>query len=173
MNNLANVILYHRTATTPASDPLYNTVAKLLAAKPAQCLEFIFPNDMLEGSRKRYENNIKHIPSSTPDGTRKASTQENGLKSSTLILRGNFKNPDADTDLKKLEIFAISSQIDTLHVFGHIGFFSPNATRLTLDPTPTIGYTIDYIETGRIGQRGSIYDFEVGLSIGGTIPVPT
>jgi len=165
-------MLYYRTAATPASNPTFATPALMLANAPLQCLEFVYPDKLLEGSRKRYENNIKHISAPNPNGTRKTSTQENGLREAYLIIRGNFKT-STDTEIKKLEEFSIRSQIDTVHVFGHIGFFSPNAVRLNLDPTPTIGYTIDYYEFGRLGQKGEIYDFEVKLSIGGTIPVPT
>lgn len=176
---MANAILYWRDNNSTLTE--YATVPLLLAGKPAQCIEFTYNMKHLEGVRRRFVTNITKILVPTSDGSRIIRKQENGLKEYSWTLRGLFRNPDENASLKKLETMRTQLQVTSLFPFGNIGIYSPNATRFSLDPNATSagsvsatqGFTIDYVEEGRLGQKADFYDFEVKLDFGGTVVVPT
>jgi hypothetical protein len=165
VSELADAILYYRTEATKKSiipDPV-NLPA-------AQKLVFTYPDKILEGSRLRGVNNIKQFPFSNSDGIKKVGIQVNGLLERPFILRGHFKNDTLNADMKKLLNFCSQKGVDTFHIYGQFGFYSPNAVALSLDPDDTVGYTIQTYDIGRLGRKDTIYDFELTLAFGGTVP---
>jgi|TARA_B100001750_G_C15424543_1_gene554774 hypothetical protein len=141
----------------------------------AQKLEFDFPDNVLESIKDSYVNNIVDIPVPISDGTRRVNKQENGMKSLTLTVSGVFKNPNSNADILKLKTIRQTPQLDEAHPFGRIGFYSPNATAYTLDPSATSsvnatqGFTISSVDIGFVGQKKTRYGFTVALSFGGTL----
>lgn len=178
---MPTALLYHRTIST-LSDTVGATTPELLLANHAsQVLEFDFPENILEGVKFAYENNMSDIPAPNSDGVKKINKQENGLRSIKLTINGVFKNAIPSTlnaDIAKLKNMAKLSQTDLKHVFGIIGFYSPNAAEFSLDPDATtgalpagkatIGYTLESFNLGYVGQQRTRYDFQVTLSFGGT-----
>ncbi len=175
---MPNALLYYRTPST-LSDTVGATTPELLLTNfPNQVLEFIFPENLLEGISFVYENNVISIPAPNSDGVKKISKQENGVRNISLVINGVFKNNKViNTDIGKLKNMAQLSQVDGKHVNGIIGFFSPNAPEFSLDPNATagalpigkatLGYTLESFRIGYVGQKTNRYDFSVNLSFGG------
>lgn len=162
--------LYYRTQATKSS--IY-TVSQLISLFPGQCLQFIFPNEMLEGISLTDANNINTFPTPINDGTRFLRQIDNGEKSFDFRIYGNFKNitPSVNTDIQKLQLMKNQLNSDQYHVFGNIGFYSPNAERFSYDVNNIWGMMIKDYHIERVARYGAIYDFWVDLSMGGTIPV--
>lgn len=173
---MADALLYYRTYPTPntpwagAPDTRAVTIPDPHNLPSGQILDFVFPNNMLEGVTKQFQKNVKKIPKANPTVNR-VDKQYNGMLGSQITLRGNFKNPDSNTDLKKLETFLTQYDIDGYHIFGNLGFYSPNALRYSFDPNNNQGYTVDKFTIGRFGIRNQIYDFEFTLDFGGIYTV--
>ena len=181
---MANAHLFFRTIGTPKSDTDYDTSTKLLESPVAmngtanglgyslsvtkQVLAFDISDYILESVAEQYENNVIDIPVPTSDGTRKINKQENGLRSRTLTIKGIFRNK-TDSDIEKLERMRQIQQVDVIHKYGVIGFYSPNALRFSLDPDGNVGYTIVNTTIGYMGVAKKRYDFLVTLSFGGTV----
>jgi len=181
---MANAHLFFRTIGTPKSDTDYDTSTKLLNSPVAmngtanglgyslsvtkQVLAFDISDYILESIGESYSNNIIDIPVPTSDGTRKINKQENGLRSKTLTIKGMFRN-SSSSDIEKLERMRQIPQVDVTHKFGVIGFYSPNATRFSLDPDGSAGYTITDTSIGFVSGSQKKYDFQVTLSFGGTV----
>ena len=143
----------------------------------AQKLDFTFPDNVLEGLSESYSNNIINIPVPNSLGVRRINKQENGLKSITVKISGVLKN--TQTDIQKLKTIRQTPQLDLQHPYGRIGFYSPNATEFSLDPSATVsgstnvpatqGYTIGDVEIGYAGQKKTRYTFSATLSFGGIV----
>ncbi len=160
---MANAILFYRT---PAS-----TIA--ITADPqdlpsGQILEFVFSDDLLEGLREEYRNNIKQIPVPNQDGVRKLNVQENGLQDNKITINGVFSK-SVFAGVQKLKAMRKRKQVDTFHLFGIIGLEVDNAPEFDIDPTATAGMFIDATTIGYAGIRTTRYDFSVTLGFGGTI----
>lgn len=160
--------------TTNATDPV-----ELQANFPLQVLDFTFSDNVLEGIDFTYSNNITDITAPLSDGTRRMNKQENGLGGITLSINGVFSNPKTlNTDIAKLKLIASRVQLDGKHIYGKIGFYSPNAPEFSLDPNATaggnatIGYTVSGFKIGYIGQQVTRYGFSITLSFGGTYTSP-
>lgn len=179
---MANAHLFFRTVSTPKSNALYDTSAKMLARSNSdthtdlvytlqvnkQVLAFDISDYILESIGESYSNNIIDLPVPTSDGTRKINKQENGLRSKSLTIKGIFRNASG-SDIEKLERMRQIPQVDGTHKFGVIGFYSPNATRFSLDPDGDAGYTITDTAIGFVSGSQKKYDFQVTLSFGGTV----
>ena len=86
---------------------------------------------------------------------------------------------NTQTDIQKLKTIRQTPQLDPQHPFGRIGFYSPNATEFSLDPSATIvssadvpatqGYTISGVTIGYTGQSKTRYSFSATLNFGGTM----
>ena len=180
---MASAILFYRTdgeisgetdTRKKASGSTYYDPADLPSA---QILTFTFPDNVLEGVSEDYSNNIINIPVPNSEGVRRINKQENGLKSITLKIGGLLKN--TQTDIQKLKTIRQTPQLDPQHPFGRIGFYSPNATEFSLDPSATIvssvdvpatqGYTISGVTIGYTGQSKTRYSFSATLNFGGTM----
>ena len=180
---MASAILFYRTdgdisgesdTRKKASGSTYYDSADL---PPAQILTFTFPDNVLEGLSESYTNNIIDIPVPNSEGVRRVNKQENGLKSVSLMINGMLKN--TQTDIQKLKTIRQTPQLDAQHPFGRIGFYSPNATEFSLDPSATIvssadvpatqGYTISAVKIGYTGQSKTRYSFSATLNFGGTM----
>ncbi len=160
---MANAILYFRDESSKISD-----IADAQNLDPSQVLEFVFPDDILEGIQETYENNIKYIPIPNQDGTRKINIQENGLMSNGFTINGVFKK-DAGAGIAKLKLLRKRKQVDTFHVYGDVGLEIDNAPEFSLDPNDSAGLSIKSTSIGYAGQRTTRYDFSVIVGFGGTI----
>ena len=180
---MASAILFYRTdgeisgetdTRKKASGSTYYDPEDL---PPAQKLDFTFPDNVLEGLKEDYKNNIIDIPVPNSEGVRRINKQENGLKSVSITINGMLKN--TQTDIQKLKTIRQTPQLDPQHPFGRIGFYSPNATEFSLDPSATIvssvdvpatqGYTISGVTIGYTGQSKTRYSFSATLNFGGTM----
>lgn len=170
---MVDAILYRRTEGTikgaPASQ--YYEPTSLLAGDK---LEFTFPDNILEGIGFDYVNNVVDQPVPIGDGTRKINKTDNGIRSIDLVINGVFKNPKSlSSDIAKLTLISSSVQTDAKHIFGRVGFYSPNAPDFSLDPNATTsapatrGYTVSGFHLGYVGQKTTRYDFQIKLSYGG------
>lgn len=173
------------TGTAPFNVPTLSdtvnatTPVELATNFPAQVLSFTFSDNILEGANFTYTNNITDIPAPLSNGTRRINKQENGLSGITLSINGVFDNPKTlNSDIAKLKLISSRVQLDAKHIYGKIGFYSPNASEFSLDPNATagtnatIGYTISSFKIGYIGQQVTRYGFSVTLSFGGTYTSP-
>ena len=143
----------------------------------AQKLDFTFPDNVLEGLSEQYSNNIINIPVPNSEGVRRVNKQENGLRSLSITINGVLKN--TQSDIQKLKTIRQTPQLDLQHPYGRIGFYSPNATEFSLDPSATIvsgadvpatqGYTISDVTIGYIGQKKTRYSFQLKMDFGGIV----
>ena len=180
---MTDAILFYRDATHikgASGSTYYNPSALPTAYK----LVFTFSDNLLEGMDFNYQNNVLDIPVPISTGLRKINKQDNGLKSITLTINGEFKIPYdgtipnqipvLDDDIARLKSFASMVQVDVKHPFGKIGFFSPNAPEFSLDPdaatsaNANFGYTLQNLRIGYMGQKTTRYGFSATLTYGGT-----
>lgn len=168
MTNIAT--LYFRTFATRSA--LY-TVPQLISSFPSQVLQFVTPSEILEGISLDDANNIISQPSPTNDGTRFIRHVDNGEKSFKFRIYGSFLNvsPSVNTDIQKLQTFKNQLNSDTYHVFGNLGFYSPNAERFSYDCNNLFGFMIEDYHIERFSRNGIVYDFFVDLSLGGSVPI--
>ena len=69
-------ILYWRDTNTKATDPLYDTIEELLAAKPAQCLVFDDTSKQLEHVLEPGDDPVTNEPGLNPDGSISVNKQQ-------------------------------------------------------------------------------------------------
>lgn len=177
------LIYYRDPDNNTLSDDAGATTPELLATNfPDQVLSFTFSDNVLEGMNFSYVNNITDLPAPLSDGTRRINKQENGLSSVILSINGVFSNPKTlNSDIAKLKLIASRVNLDEKHIYGNVGFYSPNASEFNLDPNATtgskatIGFTVTSFKIGYVGQENTRYGFSVVLSFGGTYtsPLPT
>lgn len=165
---MANAILFRRDPTHRQVDVGFADPQSLLDADK---LEFIFPDDILEGLQETYNNNIKSIPVPNQDGVRVLNIQENGLSANKITISGVFKK-DIGAGIAKLKTLRKGNpkMVDTFHLFGNIGIEVDNAPEFNIDPDENQGLYIDATTLGYAGQRVTRYDFSVTLGFGGTVP---
>lgn len=176
---MATAVLYYRTTSTLSDNALYpnpsSDYTTFITNMPStQVLEFDFPENILEGIKFSYQNNVINLPAPNNDGVKLINKQENGLRGVDLTINGVLRNPKTiNADITTLKRMATLSQIDTKHIYGIVGFYSPNAPEFSLDPNATSslnatkGYTLNSFTIGYVGQQTTRYDFRVELSFGG------
>ncbi len=165
---MANAILYYRTPTTRTIDVAPTDYSDPQNLPTSQKLEFVFPDDIMEGVNEQYKNNIKQIPIPNQDGSRKLNIQENGLEINTLTINGVFKK-DSGVGIADLRAMRLIKQVDTYHLFGVFGIEIDNAPQFNLDPNTTRGYHIINTTIGYHGVRSTRYDFSFTLGFGGVL----
>lgn len=163
---MANALLFYRDETHESTGDGFDD-PQSLPTDPYK-LEFIFPDDILEGIQETYENNIKYIPIPNQDGVRKINVQENGLMRNDFTISGVF-GKDTSAGITKLKSLRKLKQVDTIHIYGRIGLEIDNAPEFSLDPDGTAGLSIKSTSIGYAGQRTTRYDFQVVVGFGGTI----
>jgi len=165
---MANAILFERDPTHRSSGDGFDDPQTLPSTATTEKLEFVFPDDILEGISEQYENNIKYIPVPNQDGVRKINIQENGLMRNEFTVNGVFSK-DISASIIKLKLIRKRKQVDTFHLYGNIGLEIDNAPEFSLDPDGTSGLSIKSTTIGYAGIKTTRYDFSVTLGLGGTV----
>jgi len=163
---MANAILFYRDETHESTGDGFDD-PQSLPLSPYK-LEFIFPDDILEGISEQYENNIKYIPVPNQDGVRKINVQENGLMRDEFTVYGVFSK-NVSASIIRLKALRKLKQVDTIHLYGRIGLEIDNAPEFSLDPNGTRGLSIKSTTIGYAGIKTTRYDFSVVLGFGGTV----
>ena len=168
---MANAMLFYRTPDTAKSITAYDTVAKLLAAKPDQCLLFTPPEDLAKLLNDDYTNNIvRKVP--TQPFNRIVRQSDQGVSGWLINLEGDFYGDTGDaTD--KLYAFAQLPQGDSVHLYGCFGITYPNgpARLQTIDPDPSHGLMIVNRKGAHTGVTKNLVDFSCQLSYGGDVTI--
>jgi len=158
-------VLYWRDNSTRTALTSFDTLDKLIGAKPLQVIEFDSTSVQLEKIIESGDDPVTNEPGLNPDGIISVYKQQGRSPVPTLTLQGNFNN--SETALRtKLRSFSYKAQVEhEYHKFGIMGFFHPTLTDFNRDPTDVIGYTIappvfDY------DSPGEIVKFRVNLSLG-------
>lgn len=136
-------VVYWRDKNTKTSSTLYDSVEKLVAAKPLQCVKFDSTNIQIESIFESPQSNIIDEPEANPSGEKTIHKQEGGALPNIFVLEGNLKV----TEIVKrgtLRSFSRMAQIEAeYHKYGVIGVFFPSDLNdFSLDPTNVIGYTL-------------------------------
>lgn len=179
-------VLYWRDVNTKSSDVLFDTLEKLIAAKPLQVIEFekdSSGND-LNSSILRVTaggtDNIVDEPLFNPSGVKTIEKQMVGAIAEHLNIKIKVHTSQYAI-LEKIRSFARKPNKEVeFHTYGIIGFwFPPTETESTptlttpnifkVDPTDLIGYTLKPPSpTWSIAETGSDYvEEEIFLSLGG------
>lgn len=163
-------MLYYRTPSTPNTNPTYATPANMLANAPSQCIVFKRPKSSLDSISTNYKNNINYYGGISNDGSRIINIQDNGIDNYTLTLNGIFTVDQGSTDLSKLAfVFAEQLQTDNVHTKGNVGFYSPNASFFSVDPSGgngAVGYSIKELNVNRATKIPNLYSFSLILGLG-------
>lgn len=158
-------VLYWRDAATNTSIGAYDTLDKLIAAKPAQVIEFDTISEQIEKLVRGGDDPVTNEPGLNPDGTISVYKQQGRSPVPTLTIQGNVNATEVAVR-QKLDSFSYKRQVEhSYHEFGIIGFFHPTLTDFNRDPTNVIGYTMalpifDY------DSPGEIVAFRLNLSMG-------
>ena len=161
-------IVYWRDNATKASDPLYDTIEKLLATKPEQCLVFDSAARQLEHILEGGDDSVTNEPSLNPTGQISVNKQQGRSPVPTLTLEGNC-NHNEKVWRQLARSFSRKAQIEPqYHKYGIIGVYIPASSDLddfSLDPTNEQGYTMalpvfDYF------SPATILHFRINLSMG-------
>jgi hypothetical protein len=161
-------IIYWRDDTTKTSNVLYDSVEKLLAAKPEQCLVFDTKAKQLEHILEGGDDPVTNEPALNPVGQITVSKQQGRSAVPTLTLEGNCDHVEKAWR-NQLRGFSRKAQVEPqYHKRGIIGLYLPASSDLddfSLDPTNEIGYTMalpvfDYV------SPATIMYFKVNLSMG-------
>lgn len=158
-------ILYWRDINTKASDPLFDTIEELLAAKPTQCLVFDTEARQLEHIIKGGDDPVTNEPGLNPNGTLQVNKQQGRSPIPTLTLEGNSDVPES-TWRAQLDSFSRKAQIEhQFHKYGIFGFYHPEISDFNLDPTDEIGYTMA-LPVMEYFSPATIVHFRINLSLG-------
>ncbi len=161
----AHAVLYWRDNATRTALAAYDTLDKLIAAKPLQVIEFDSTVTQLEKIVEGGDDPVTNEPGLNPDGTIAVYKQQGRSPVPTLTLQGNFNG--SETALRtKLRSFSYRAQVEhDYHKFGIIGFFHPVLTDFNKDPTDTIGYTMAPPVFDH-DSPSKVVDFRVNMSLG-------
>lgn len=176
-----NPVLYWRDVNTKASDPTYNTLAKLINEKPEQVIPFEGNDESAVFTVSRGGNgNIIDEPLFSPDGVKTIEKQMVGAISEFYTV--NIKLPKAEwTKAKKLEtFFRKPNKEKEFHTYGIMGIWFPateteaTTTLITpnifkVSPTDIIGLTLKPpIFTYGVNEVGADYmNIDLNYSLGG------
>ena len=161
-------ILYWRDTNSKASDPLYDSVEKLLAAKPEQCLVFDTDAKQLEHILEGGDDPVTNEPGLNPQGQITVNKQQGRSPVPTITLEGNCDFSEKAWR-NQVRGFSRKRQIENSHhKYGIIGLYIPAVSSLddfSLEPTNQIGYTMglpvfDYF------SPATIVHFRFNLSMG-------
>ena len=158
-------VLYWRDNATRTALASFDTLDKLIAAKPLQVLEFDTTVDQIEKLVRGGDDPVTNEPGLNPDGTISVYKQQGRSPVPTLTIRGNT-NASETAFRQKMESFAYKAQVEhEYHKFGIIGFFHPDLTDFNRDPTDVIGYTMA-LPVFDYDSPGSVVNFSLNLSLG-------
>lgn len=137
-------VIYWRDIDTKASNPTYDTVAKLIAAKPLQVIEIKDSDKMSVTHVSSFgQDNDVAEPIFSSEGLKSIHKQQVGAISegTTVTL---MVQKSRYSDLVKLRSFSRRPNIErAFHSSGNLGFWFPAAEPLfNIDPTDVIGFTL-------------------------------
>ena len=176
-------VLYFRDIDTRTELTEFDTLEKLIAAKPLQVIEFEKTGDgdtSVVSVSIGGTDNIVDEPLFTPEGVKTIEKQMIGAIAEHMIIVIKI-NKSEYTKLRKIQQFARRPNKETeYHTYGIIGFWfpetetDPTPTLLTpnvfkVDPTNVVGYTMKppIVEWG-IKEIGADYtQITINLSLGG------
>lgn len=161
----AHPVLYWRDNATRIALTAFDTLDKLIAAKPLQVLEFDTTVHQIEKIIRGGDDPVTNEPGLNPDGTIAVYKQQGRSPVPTLTIRGNTNSSETAFRLK-MDSFAYKAQVEhDYHEFGIIGFFHPTLTDFNRDPTDEIGYTMA-LPVHDYDSPGTIVNFSLNLSLG-------
>jgi hypothetical protein len=137
-----DAVLFWRDNDTRKALVAFDTLDKLIAAKPLQVLEFDANNSLIDTTEDP-QINVSNDPHYDPTGDPKVEKQYNGNFGRQLIL--TIKSDVDQTAWRtKLKDFVNMVSVEPLyHEAGIFGFFHPKLADYNVDPTNEFGYTID------------------------------
>lgn len=164
-----NAVLYFRDILTTKANPLFDTLDKLIAAKPAQVIEFNDDNILFTDIQEEEQNNVSNDSHFDPGvGDPIVEKQYNGIKGREIVIK-LITDTDQSVVRQKLRTFGEKPQIEpAYHEFGIIGIFHPKVSDFNVDPTNLFGYTIDRPLKGYV-SGSEIVPITLRLSLGGNL----
>jgi hypothetical protein len=158
-------VLYWRDNSTRTALSSFDTLDKLISARPNQVIEFNIDDVQLEQILEGGDDSVTNEPGLNPDGTISIYKQQGRSPVPTLTLKGNIAN--SQTALRtKMRSFSYKVQVDfEYHQFGIIGFFHPDLTDFNKDPTNLTGYTMALPRFIHASNR-EVIDFTIDMSLG-------
>ena len=149
---MANATLWYKTAV---SDTI-GTVAT--GAK------IVFNNDsiVLRDFLWNWDNALKQTTNVNPDGTRKLTLTDNGLKSLGVPIDG-YIDVDQTTEVDNLFAFLAIQQVTTNLPFGRFSLTQPNLTKIGIESSATKGLGIGPGSFIQGDTKGKSYIFHFNL----------
>jgi hypothetical protein len=158
-------VLYWRDNATRTALTSFDTLDKLIAAKPLQVVEFDDTAKQIEKLVRGGDDSVTNEPGLNPDGTISVYKQQGRSPVPTMTIQGNV-NASEVTLRQKLDSFSYKKQVEhEYHEFGIIGFFHPTLTDFNKDPTDLVGYTMG-LPIFDYDSPGEIVKFRINLSLG-------
>ena len=165
----ANAVLYYRDINSTKANPAFDTLDKLIAAKPAQVLEFDDTANLLTNVSEEEQNNTSDDPHYDP-GTVDPVIEKQYNGSFGRVLTLSIQS-DVDQTIfrQKLRSFIELVQIEVEHhEFGIFGFFHPVLADFNVDPTDKFGYTLDRPIKGYASGAESV-SITLRMTLGGNL----
>jgi len=138
----SDFVLFWRDTNTKKSDPLYDTLDKLIAAKPLQVLEGDEFNSLID-SQQEPQINTSNDPHYDPASDPIIEKQYNGNFGRRLELTIKSDVDQAAWRTKLNDFMNLIPVEPAYHEFGIFGFFHPKLGDFDVDPTNAFGYTYD------------------------------
>jgi len=161
-------VLYWRDNDTRTALAAYDTLDKLITAKPSQTLLFenVGTDKQIEVIIESGDDPVTNEPGLNPtDGAITVNKQQGRSAVPTLTIQGTVDIAGI-TWRDQSRDFAAKNQIEhSYHKKGIIGFFHPEMTDFNVDPTDEIGYTMS-LPFFQYNSPGRVMTFRFNLSKG-------
>jgi len=142
-----DAVIFWRDNLTRKNIVTYDTLDKLIAAKPLQVLEFDASNSLINTAEDP-QNNTSNDPHYDPTGDPKVEKQYNGTFGRVLELTIK-SDVDQSAWRTKLNDFLNMPQTEpAYHESGIFGFYHPKLADFNVDPNDEYGYTLDRAPKG-------------------------
>ena len=137
-------VIYYRDVNTKTSNPSFDTVKKLIAAKPAQTIQLEITDDgsaVTDMNAIGQDNDVAE-PVFNSEGLKSIFKQQvgainEGTTMTVMIPKSQY------SILFQMRSFSRRPNIEpAYHKYGNLGIWFPAATIFEVDPTDVIGYTL-------------------------------